>query len=339
MKILKNLAKCILAGIVAVAILCLILMPYYLTPVHIENPEGNTDYVWPANAPWCRMTEGIAYGRFDARGYNNAEVVAHPDILVLGSSHTEAVDVLQTENFAALLGQRFRDTYTVYNMGISGHFFLKVCKYLPRTVDLYPDARYIIIETSNVDFYQSDVDSLLKGTVEYTPSNSTGLIAALQKLPFLRVVYHQLTSGLMDLLLPEKPEGNAVSQSASQSTSVRVIPDEAAYDGLFTYLRESVQGTDAQLIILYHPTGTLQQDGSLYFSDDPYLDMFSSKCQEYGFSFVDMTQPFSRMYEEEHRLAYGFITGKIGSGHLNAYGHAKIAEELSACITALKEES
>lgn len=331
---IKSLVKCMLAGIVAIAILCLMLVPYSLTPLHIENPEGNTDYIWPAYSWWCKMTEGISFGRFDAKGYNNATVVEDPDILVLGSSHTEAVNVLQSENFAALLGEKFQDNYTTYNMGISGHFFLKICKYLPRTMELNPTAKYVIIETSNVSFNRGDVDSLFNGTVDFTPSNSTGLIGTLQKLPFFRMVYHQLTGGLLDLLIPEMKK----SVVTPVDTSETELPDEAVYDMLFSYMQDVLQDSQAQLIIMYHPTGKLSEDGSASFVvDEASLSMFSKKCQQYGFSFVDMTQPFAEMYETDHKLPHGFITGKIGSGHLNKDGHAKIADELAKCIARLEE--
>ena len=98
-----------------------------------------------------------------------------------------------------------------------------------------------------------------------------------------------------------------------------------------------MQESNAKLIIMYHPTGVLQEDGSASFGEnDPYLAMFDSKCQQYGISFVDMTKPFMQMYDQEHKLPHGFITGKIGSGHINADGHAKIAEELAKCIAGLE---
>lgn len=331
---IMNLVKCMLAGIVAIAILSLVLVPYFLTPVHIENPDGNTDYIWLAHSLWSKMTEGISFGRFDAKGYNNPTVVEEPDILVLGSSHTEAVDVLQSENFAALLGEKFQGNYTTYNMGISGHFFLKICKYLPRTMELNPTAKYIIIETSDVSFNRKAVDSLLNGTIEFTPSNSTGLIAMLQKLPFFRLGYHQLTGGLLDMMIPEKTKPVDTSKNATE----KELLDEEVYDMLFTYIKDALKGSEAQLIIMYHPTGKLLEDGSASFVvDAASVSMFSKKCQQYGFSFVDMTQPFAQMYETDHKLPHGFITGKIGSGHINQYGHAKIADELAKCIVALEE--
>ena len=75
------------------------------------------------------MTEGIAHGRFDANGYNNLAVIENPNILLLGSSHMEAVNVNQDENIAFLLANELNGTHSVYNLGISGHNFIKVCKY------------------------------------------------------------------------------------------------------------------------------------------------------------------------------------------------------------------
>ncbi|MBR3979387.1 MAG: hypothetical protein IKJ94_07185 [Oscillospiraceae bacterium] len=315
----------------ASAVLCLVLLPYSLLPVHIENPEGNTDYVWPANSRWSKMTEGVAFGTFDEKGYNNREVIENPDILVLGSSHTEATNVLQTQNFSALLSEKFAGTYTVYNQGVAAHHFLKVCKYLPRNAELNPEAKYIIIETGNVMFDREAVDGLLNGTVDFIASKHSGLVGALQKLPFPRAVYHQLTGGLLDLFMPQKTAGPATTLAEKQ-------PEEKVYDDLFGYIQEALKRTEAQLIIMYHPTGILQQDGAVSFQEnDAALAMFGSKCQEYGISFVDMTQPFLDMYATEHKLPHGFITGEAGSGHINADGHAKIAEELEKHILAPEE--
>lgn len=331
MQHIKNILKFLLAGIVAVAILSILLVPYSLLPVHINNPEGNTDYVWPANSRWFKMTEGISCGQFDAKGYNNAKVIDNPDILVLGSSHTEGTNVLPTETFTALLGQKLDSKYTVYNQGISSHHFTKVCKYLPKNIELNPSAKYIIIETSTVKLERKQADALLGGKVDFTPSNSSGLIGTLQRFPFPRTVYQQYANGLLDLFIP--PESNA-----SENTSTVTLPEESAYDDIFGYIRDAMQKTDAKLMIVYHPTGVLQEDGSVSFRvNDASLAMFSRKCQEYGISFVDMTQPFINMYAAEHKLPHGFITGEVGTGHINAAGHAKIAEELAKRIAALEE--
>ena len=99
MKILKFLGS----GLVAVALLCLIFAFYGLIPVHITNPRGNTDYIWPSGSVYFKTSEGIAWGRFDDNGFNNPSVIEFPDILILGSSHMEGSNLLQSENATAVL--------------------------------------------------------------------------------------------------------------------------------------------------------------------------------------------------------------------------------------------
>jgi len=331
MRILKHLLKCICAGLVAFCILCALFSFYTFTPVHTNNVQENSDYIWPPNAYWSIMTEGIAHGRFDANGYNNIQVIEQPDILLLGSSHMEAVNVQQDENTAYLLNEHLAGSHTVYNLGVSGHHFTKVCKYLPKTLELYADnAEYIIIETSSTHITVESVDALLNGTVDFTSSHDSGLIAFLQKLPFARQIYHQFSHGLLDLLLPSN------NKNASKDSSAPTTANEAAYDALFHYLADTMSQYNAQLIIFYHPTESLQEDGSVVFTFDEGTTMFAQKCEENGIIFLDMTQPFTDMYNESHLLPHGFITGEIGVGHLNAHGHSAIAQQLADIITRIE---
>lgn len=104
-----RIIKFILAGVVAVAILSVILAFYTLIPVHISNPRGNTDYIWPSGSWYFKTSEGIGWGRFDANGFNNPSVIASPDILLLGSSHMEGTNLLQSENISSVLNELFEN--------------------------------------------------------------------------------------------------------------------------------------------------------------------------------------------------------------------------------------
>ena len=44
------------------------------------------------------------------------------------------------------------------------------------------------------------------------------------------------------------------------------------------------------------------------------------------------------MYYNENHVPHGFPTGKLGSGHLNKYGHYAVADELYNEIIKLEEE-
>lgn len=329
MKILGTICKVVLAGILAIAILCVVFAPYVFTPVHKSNPLGNTDYIWPSGGVWYKMTEGISHGKFDANGYNNPSVVENPDILLLGSSHMEALDVNQDQSTAYVLDQLLPES-SVYNLGISGHHFLKVCKYLPATLALYPnEPEFIIIETDDIRFSPEDIDTLLQGTIEYTQSFDSGVIAALQRFPFLRLMYLQ-SDDLLELMLP-KSEADTPEQPT--------IVTEAAYEALFGYIRQVTANCNSKIIIVYHPNGQLQPDGSVSFREpDQSKALFAKKCEESGIRFVDMAPAFGELYAQSHKLPHGFITGRIGYGHLNADGHRCVAEELANAIRQMRQE-
>lgn len=342
MKFIKGLLKVITAGIVSIAIICGLLCFYDIKPIHKANPKGNTDYVWPANSIWVKATEGISFGKNDANGFNNKAVVENPDIIVLGSSHMEANNVMQNENAAYLLSKKLEGKYSLYNMGVSGHDFFKVCQYLPANLELYDKVpKLVIIETGSVNISQNNVDEVIESSVEYTPSNNTGIIGMLQRVPFFRSVYHQINSGLLKLFMPSSGESvgktNDDAKISTEASNSESEIDSAAYEELFSYLKTLKEKYGTQIIIFYHPAEELMDDGSISFDDDGHLDMFRTCAGKYGITFVDMTDRFKEMYYKDNHVAHGFCTGLIGSGHLNKYGHEAVADELYDEIIKLEE--
>lgn len=342
MKTGKMVLKVIAAGIVAVTVLSVLLCVYDFLPAHVDNPRKNTDYVWPANSVWFKATEGIAYGRFDANGFNNLVVVENPDVILLGSSHMEATNVKQKESTAYILGEKLKGQYSLYNMGVSGHNIYKVCQYLPKNLELFDVVpQIVIIETSKVQLLPDRVKDVVFATVEYTKSHDGGVIGKLQKIPFFRALYHQVEGGLLDLFLPndasteeQENDSDDVSDfSDEESTAV----DEEAYEILFSYLKNIEEKYGTQIIIVYHPSETLEKDGSISFGNIEFAEAFSTYSEKYGISFVDMTDRFEKMFYVNHHVPHGFCTGKLAKGHLNKYGHAAIADELFKEIVKLKE--
>ena len=59
---------------------------------------------------------------------------------------------------------------------------------------------------------------------------------------------------------------------------------------------------------------------------------FAELCADENIIFIDMTEEFVSLYEEQHILAHGFVNTTVGRGHLNRYGHASIAKRLAEVI-------
>lgn len=321
----------------ALVILSLITSLFSTTPLRVENDLNNTDYKWEQSSVWMKMSEGISFGRIDEEGFNNLNEVNNPDVLILGSSHIEAMNVNQTESTVTVLSNKLNGKYSVYNMGISGHTFYKVCQYLPQSIKAFEKKpKYIVIETDSIYLDEENVNAAITGNIEKTKVYDKGLIAKLQRIPAFRLFYHQYDSGLDKLLFPPKTSStSSVSSNSADYESTTTI-DHAPYEKMLSYLKGIQDSSGTKLIVMYHPFETLNKDGSISFNNT-YTSTFADIAEEYDIEFVDMTSDFEKMYYEEHHVPHGFSTGEIGAGHLNKYGHQAIAERLYQTILKSEE--
>jgi hypothetical protein len=104
--------------------------------------------------------------------------------------------------------------------------------------------------------------------------------------------------------------------------------------------RLSYSGVENNLnvLIFYHPHLKINFDGSVSpDTDDEYLKLFKTVCDNNGIYFVDMTEPFMQAYSEQDILPHGFWNTHVGEGHLNKNGHRIIAGELYNRIQALEK--
>ena len=329
MHIIKNLLRILGAGITAFAILCVLCFFYYNTPMCVPSTLGNTDYVWPANALYIQMTEGISAGRFDAWGFNNPWVVEEPDILVLGSSHMESTYVPQEKLLSEQLARGLEGRAAVYNMGISGCHLPQTIQYLPKTLEAFEKPpRLLLIEAHDLYLSQEQVQQILSASVPSIFAPKPRWLEPILGLPYLRLMAQQKNLGLLNLLNPPRKPVPEELASLPVDPYPEDVPEGNAYDPVFSFLQELQEAYGVQILIFYQPTEELQKDGSVFYAQDPWVRVFEGKCREYGVEFLNMTDKFYEIYESEGWLPHGFVTGRIGSGHLNAYGQQAIAEEV-----------
>ena len=340
MKTLKSILIFLLSGITAIIILNFILLFYYNLPVHLSNPDNTTDYIWESNGNWIKMTEGISWGKMDTSGFNNKSVIKNPEVLILGSSHMEATNVLQKYNTTNQLREFLGNSnlsFTIYNKGISGHDFLKCCKYLGINSKT-TTAKYIVIESSKVNYNTKDLQNLFDNKIEYTASQTSGIIYYLQKMPLFRLVYFQLEHGLIDLFLPRKNKTQGSKESSSPQNQESETQIKENYDKLFSYISTNSNGK--QVVIFYHPTGTPIENGDLEYSTPLlYLNAFKEAAEKYGIGFIDLTEETEKLWQIEHKTTHGFTTGTAFSGHLNRNGHEIAARKLADYIIQNEEKT
>ena len=319
------------AGAIAVAILNILCLFYYNIPIHQENPNGTTDYIWEREKFYSRGTEGFAWGKTDKNGYNNKEIPEKIDILLMGSSHMEAFNVSQNKNTAALLQDMLKERGLeegVYNIGTSGHEFLRCLSNIEAALDVYQPSDYIIIETANLDFSLEDLELLKEKQYPVLPSKEGGVIGLLQKFPYLRLVYKQLSewNEKQKQKEPGKKNAEVVDHEADEVRKNQILEE------ILKECADNIHERGCKLIIFYHPLLGINEEEVYDSTNGLKREQFSGLCSQNEIIFLDMSERFLEEYENDNILPHGFSNTKIEAGHLNQNGHRMIAEELFQLI-------
>ena len=319
MKIVKSIIILCAAGICSLTILCGFTIIYSFSGIHITNPSGATDYKWTPNQLKTTMDEGFAWMKMDSFGFNNPEkdISKSADILLMGSSHMEAVNIPQNENVVAQLMSIIPEL-SVYNIGISGHTIYTCAKNMSNAVSEYNTSEYVILETDNVMLDDNKMLEVINGDLSTIPSYNSGILYYIQKyIPAIKTIYKKVEDW-------RSSEKRGVVENTHENYS-----DEAILSQFLEKMKHDCG--DRKLIIFYHPITQIDENGKL-LNTSYGVDAFSSTCKANNIIFVDMTEDFQKLYEEQHIFAHGFINTAVGTGHLNKYGHRIIAERLAKVI-------
>jgi hypothetical protein len=236
----------------------------------------------------------------------------------------EAVNVSMTENTGFVLSELLRDK-SIYNIGVSGHTIYTCVQNIKYAVDYYNPSEYILLETSSINLDLESINQVVDESFPEIPSYDSGIMYSVQKkLPVVKSIYKALD---------DWRSTDSVTVEASEEVNIDYSSQEYM-QALDQFLHKaSADSASAKLIIFYHPTTKIDEEGNLISTtDSEALAAFQQACDDNGIIFVDMTEDFERLYNEEHILAHGFINTAVGEGHLNKYGHRVIAERLAQVI-------
>ena len=329
---LRKVGMVIAALVVAFAALNAFCLIYYTLPAHVADSETATDYSWKHGGYFAKATEGYAWGHVDENGYNNlAGEPENTSVLVMGSSHMEAMQVAQDANCAHLLGEML-DGKGVYNIGMSGHTLLVCIDDLEKAVDRHEPSDAVIIETATIEPDIDDIYEIIGSTRGTLPVLDSGAAYYLQRVPLIRLLYSQVTElrggGDDDVMAAAASVAGTAGDETPSSEYVEAL------DKLLSLAKDCVG--DRELIILYHPTLTLNHDEGIVVGTKPaFLEAFERACESHGITFVDMASRFVDAYETDAILPHGFSNTSVGAGHLNEDGHRMCAETLRATLREL----
>lgn len=308
------------AGLAALIFLSAFALAYKHTGAHNHQTDGASDYKWDSRQLMTTMDEGFACFRMNADGYNNLfDDYADTDILLMGSSHIEAVQMKKTENIGSLLNAAL--PLKTYSIGISGHALSTCMKNLSAALKKYSPARFVMIETNSVSILETECNAILNGTLGKVGSNDERTRVLQKILPSAKLLFNSL----------DKWKNISSLKVATPSALTECSQD--MLDRLMQKAVREARGHGVTLVIFYHPSVALAKDGSLMDKTNlPTLERFSAACEKNGVVFVNVMDDFRHLYRTQKRLPYGFPNTGVGVGHLNRYGHKAIAERLCAVI-------
>ena len=314
----KWFGKALLAGLTAFALLCALCAFYFNVPVHRSNPDGATEFKYEPNRRYWRGIEGFGTGRTNNDGFNNLlDYIPGEEInvLLMGSSHMEGFCVAQASSAAAVLNRLFAGEKYVYNIGMAAHTLPYCAKHLDKALEVYAPTDAVVLELAALSYDPAVLDEAVDGTLRDMSSHEGKLITALQKVPYLRLIYTKYFQG----------GGEAAAAGSAEPAPMEDY--EASLSRLLNMLGETGRRRGVDVILAYTPTVLPDADGHIVPQErEGEREIFRKLCAESGIEFLDLTERNIAAAQTDGQLPFGFANTTPGTGHINRLGLRIFAE-------------
>lgn len=311
---------------------------FYYRPVGwLEREKNATSAVWEPNTVIVNFLEGGGIVRVDSRGYTNPWGKELDDELVLciGSSHVQSKELMENKKYTSLLNEMLtsEDKIKVYNLSRDAYLYPEIVAGFSAAIQEFPQAKIVVIDISNTNYSLEELEEALNQreySAEQTGDKLYAELSAVEKLKIKIKDYLPITSILKHQMAQIQGTKADTIGAAKDTQEVSERQYAEALDATMKQMREAFSG---EIIILYHPSVFLNEDGSMSLNQPEYYDVFEEVCQQNEIVFADMGEDFLQAYEERQEIPYGFYNVTMGEGHLNKYGHKMIADRLYELIS------
>lgn len=334
--------KCIIAGFISLAVLTMFSLVYYNPPIATPQPDLVTNYKFKENSKWSYMLEGYGYGKTDSLGYNNAYYTDNApfDIVFVGSSYLEAIQVPEDCNFVYLLNQKFAEDNTAdnnfrcFNLGISGHFFEVSASNFEHIAKKYKDAKYIVIEIAKEEYSSDELDAILNGEY-HVPLQKGGYIRELaQKNPYFRLMYKKIN----ELTPTDVSSDTSENETALLSDSEKLQVYNDKMNKILKRISALCAQNGVKPVILMHERFFPDALGNITLeNNETYTNAFKDCCLNNNVEIIDVVPSMIKEYKKNYAFSYGYSNGVPGEGHLNKTGHKVIAQAVYKKINEMEE--
>ena len=246
---LVQICKIIFSGILAITLLSVVCLVYNYNMLGIPTATGASAYSSVPGSLKSEMDEGFGWNVMDANGYNNDEVYDDVDVLIMGGSHIEALQMNRPENVTHKLDERLPN-YHVYNVGTSGHSTENCAYYLDNACG-YFSPRYVVIDLNSLELDEDNMNSVISGTYQ-------GPELLSQKSSLASLVRDYIpASGQVILQLQNWKNIGCFREDDTERENGYSLYHDSAYmevmSDFLSYIGDIAKEHDTQLILLYHP--------------------------------------------------------------------------------------
>ena len=291
-------------------------------------------------------TEGYGHTAYSGNGEIGTPFADGPSVVVLGDSHTEALQVDDAAKFVSVAEAELRrrgQPFALHNLGFSGGAIADYVRLGPAIMARYRPVA-VVIQLSPADFGAETFDASHVNSFHKEPDGSLRLVhrdlqvaspslGARVKHASALVNYSQLRF----LRIAERRAQTAVARSVegdaapAQDIEWTTVPQQLELLGR-AY-------PDLPVILLLLPFVPRVDTGTVVTDDPEYqrlLATIQSTIRRFpGWEVVDPLSAF-RSLAERRTLPRGFANSRPGTGHLNAVGHRVVGNLLADALGALR---
>ena len=321
------------SAVLVALVICNGLLFLYNRPAGwINRTNSSTNSIWYPGSFILHGTEGRGFHSVDQNGYINIDLPCQADYcVVIGASFTQGKEVASGKRFTDILNDKLAvhsNALAVYNCSQDGYYFPDIVKNFYAITQEFSNAGTLVIEIGSMNFSSLQLlDSLTQNGFDenQTGKNIVSQLSPLKKLSIkvkeLFPVYTIFRNQIIAYRNSSAPQMKASEKSADSDASY------AAFDKTLSLIRAE---WDKELIIIYHPSIEIGEDGSLHIIRENAVDVesFGRLCSKNNIIFIDVSDDFIKSYAQNYAVPYGYSNTRMGSGHLNADGHKVIADAL-----------
>lgn len=334
-----NLAWCF--SIVAAFILALLAWELLLSQLILQKPtsqtHGELGRIY-GQGLYVQGKEGYGRTFLNELGLRFPSLTDEPlqegerNILVLGDSYTQAMQVSDDVAFPQHLNDLLGEHTNVINAGREGASpadYIALAEYNQNTFD--PDA--VIVQLNEADFMRdllSDKQTFYfeKTMQDYALRENKTVVSSNELASRFANLQSILNFSVMRIAL-ERVEAMRTSKPHSTNEAVQTTIQQT--DGsLERFVVSELKKAYRQPILLYIP----EID---YFSPDyaqPHATerQLAKAARELGVTFISLLPDYVALYRTQQQTAHGFTNTQPGMGHINALGHEVAAERLAQAL-------